>query len=139
MSAITPAQAHCLLGLVNRATGRRYRTLPQAARNFGLSGGAVARITGDQAAALIDEWSARPEYVKPWSADPAAGPGATGGDGPLTTEQAAAMLGHEVVVTTAATPDGINLIPDGIVVLDDGRPALRARVALADVTSWSRV
>lgn len=138
MSAMTSAQADRLLELVNCATGRRYRSLSQAARHFGMSGGAVARIAGSQAEALIEEWAARPEYVQPWTAEPAHGEGAAaGGEGAMTAEQAASVLGHELFVTTTTAPDGITFVPDAVELLDDGRPALRGRVALAEITSWS--
>ncbi len=138
MSAMTRTQVDHLLELVNRATGRRYRTFRQAARNFGMSGGAVVRITETQAEALIEEWAARPEYVKPWTADSAEGQGtATTGEGAMTAEQAASVLGHELFLTTVTAPDGITFVPDAVELLDDGRPALRGRVALAEITSWS--
>lgn len=139
MTLMTRAQAGRLLELVNRATGRRYRSLSQAARNLGLSGGAVAQITAAQADILIEEWSARPEYDTPWTAAPAHGSGsAIAGDGAMTVEQATSLLGHEVFVTTSATPDGMTLTPDAVELLEDGRPVLRCRVALAEITSWSR-
>ncbi len=131
MSVMTPTQADGLLELVNRATGRRYRSLGQAARHFGMSGGAVARITGSQAETLIDEWATRPEFAQPWIAEPA------NGEGAMTAEQAASVLGHELFITTVTAPDGITFIPDAVELLDDGGLALRGRVALADVTSWS--
>lgn len=138
MSAMTRTQVDRLLELVNRATGRRYRSFRQAARNFGMSGGAVVRITESQAEALIEEWSARPEYVKPWAAQPDDDQGAaTTGEGAMTAEQAASVLGHELFLTTVAAPDGMTFTPDAVELLDDGRPALRGRVALAEITSWS--
>lgn len=130
MSTVTRTQADRLLELVHRATGRRHRSLGQAARNFGMSGGAIVRISETQADALIEAWSAKPEHV--------AAPGAqTSGEGAMTPAQAASVLGHEVFVTTLDAPDGLTLVPDAIELLDDGSPALRARVALAGITSWS--
>jgi hypothetical protein len=138
MSPMTPTQADRLLELVNRATGRRYRSLSQAARHFGMSGGAVARVTGPQAEALVEEWAARPEYAQPWTAEtPHGASAAAAGDGAMSAEQAASVLGHELFVTTAAAPDGLTFIPDAVELLDDGRPVLRGRVALAEITSWS--
>lgn len=140
MSAMTRTQADHLLQLVNRTTGRRYRTLSQAARNFGMSGGALVRITDAQAEALIEDWSAKPEHVQPWAAESGQAQGAAvAGEGAMSAEQAAAVLGHEVVVTTVTAPDGITFTPDAVELMDDGRPALRARVALADITSWNVV
>jgi hypothetical protein len=137
MSAMTRAQANRLLELVNRATGRQHRTLSQAARNFGMSGGAVTRITDTQAAALIDEWSTKPEHVGPWAGAPVPGQEAVpAGESGMTPEEAASILGHEVLVTTAPAQDGIAFIPDAVELLEDGRPALRGRVALAEIASW---
>jgi len=131
MSTVTRTQTDRLLELVHRATGRRHRSLSQAARNFGMSGGAVVRISDAQADALIEEWATKPEYVKPVAT------GSVPGEGAMTTAQAASVLGHEVFVTTLDAPDGLTLVPDAIELLDDGTPALRARVALAGITSWS--
>lgn len=139
MSVMTRTQAGRLLELVNRATGRQYRTLGQAARHFGMSGGAIVRITEGQAEALIDEWSARPEYVEPWTAELGPSDGAApGGEAGMTTEQAISLLGHKLFVTTDAAPDGITFVPDAVELLSDGRAALCSRVALAEITSWSK-
>jgi hypothetical protein len=131
MSTVTRTQSDRLLELVRRATGRKHRSLSQAARNFGMSGGAIVRISDTQADTLIEEWSTKPAYVTaPTAHEPS-------GEGAMTTAQAASVLGHEVFVTTLDAPDGLTRVPDAIELLDDGTPALRARVALAGITSWS--
>jgi len=140
MSALTRTQANQLLGLVNRATGRQYRSLSQAARNFGLSGGAATQISQDQASLLIEEWSTRAEHAQPWGGGPASAAGtATSGDCPMSLDQAALLLGREVLVTTDADPDGVTVTPDAIELLEDGQPALRVRLPLAQITSWSTI